>query len=98
MRFVVSGQSMEPSFAAGDKLFVSRLAYKFIKPRVGDVIVINDPRDGRRMVKRILRVENGEYFIKGDNPARSTDSRKFGTIPRSAILGRVLRRYGKSAI
>lgn len=96
MRFVVSGHSMEPSFVTGDRLFVSKLVYKFMKPRVGDVIVLNDPRDGRRVLKRILRVAGEKYFVSGDNPAQSTDSRKFGTIPVEAILGKVVRRYGKS--
>jgi len=98
MRFVVSGQSMEPSFMAGDRLFVSRMAYKFMKPRVGDVIVLNDPRDGRRVLKRILRVAGEKYFVIGDNSAQSTDSRKFGAISEGAILGKVIRRYGKSAV
>jgi len=97
MRFVVSGRSMESGFMAGDKLFVSKLIYKFLRPSIDDVVVVNDPRDGRRVLKRILRVADREYFVAGDNPARSTDSRKFGTISGEAILGKVVWKYGKSA-
>lgn len=31
----------------------------------------------------------GKYFVLGDNPAASEDSRKFGFVDRSAIVGRV---------
>ena len=30
-----------------------------------------------------------EYFVLGDNPARSTDSRKFGPLTADRIIGRV---------
>jgi signal peptidase I len=35
----------------------------------------------------------GEYFVTGDNVAHSTDSRSFGPVKGSAILGRVWYRY-----
>ena len=33
----------------------------------------------------------GEYFVMGDNRDCSRDSRYFGTVPRSSIVGRVSR-------
>ncbi len=33
------------------------------------------------------------YFLMGDNRARSCDSRVFGSVPKSAIVGRVLLTY-----
>jgi signal peptidase I len=35
-------------------------------------------------------VGKGDYFVMGDNRNNSTDSRTFGTVPRSKILGRVI--------
>jgi signal peptidase I len=38
-----------------------------------------------------LRVPPGQLYVLGDNPAVSDDSRNFGPVPVSALLGRVLR-------
>jgi signal peptidase I len=35
-----------------------------------------------------VRVPAGRYFVMGDNRCDSFDSRMFGTIPRSAVIGR----------
>jgi signal peptidase I len=39
-------------------------------------------------VRRVLGPD--EYFVMGDNRANSRDSRSYGPIPRSAILGEVI--------
>jgi signal peptidase I len=36
----------------------------------------------------VLRVASGSYFVLGDNRAESDDSRAFGAVPRTAIIGR----------
>jgi signal peptidase I len=36
-----------------------------------------------------VTVPAGKYFVLGDNPAASEDSRKFGFVERSAVVGRV---------
>ncbi len=36
-----------------------------------------------------VTVPAGQYFVLGDNPAASRDSRAFGFVPRSKITGRV---------
>ncbi len=94
MRFVVFGSSMEPTYFSGDRLFVSRFIYRLRRPHVGDVVVVRDPRDGRLLLKRIAKVESGKcYFLRGDNGIESTDSRTFGPVPFSGIVGRALFRY-----
>ena len=38
--------SMEPQLEIGDRVFVSRLAYRMHDPRRGDIVVFDDPRGG----------------------------------------------------
>ena len=55
------------------------------------------------MVKRLAGVpgdigggsvlEPGEYWVEGDDPERSTDSREFGPVRRSDLLGRAWVRH-----
>jgi len=90
---MVSGKSMEPKFYDGDKLFVSAKIYKFREPRVGDTVVVRDPRDSRMVLKRIESIKGSEYFVRGDNPQWSTDSREFGAVKYNAIVGKVIFRY-----
>lgn len=36
-----------------------------------------------------IKIPQDQYFVMGDNRARSSDSRRFGPIPRKNILGKV---------
>jgi signal peptidase I len=45
--------------------------------------------DGRATGAAAVTVPAGQYFVLGDNPAASRDSRAFGFVPRSRIVGRV---------
>ena len=60
----------------------------FYVPKVGDIVAVNI--NGRDMVKRIQKARDREYFVTGDNERISTDSRKFGSIKRSQIIGKVI--------
>ena len=48
------------------------------------------------LVKRIGAVLEDGVVLHGDNPRASTDSRSFGPVPSSAVLGRVVRCYAPS--
>ncbi len=62
-----------------------------------DVVAVRDPRDPKRvLVKRIGAVLEDEVVVRGDNPAASTDSRSFGPVPKSAVIGQVVRCYAPS--
>jgi nickel-type superoxide dismutase maturation protease len=92
-RVVVEGRSMEPTLAPGDRLLVLRARGL----HAGDVVAVRDPRGAHRvLVKRIGAVLDGEIVLRGDNPSASTDSRSFGPVPASAVLGRVVRCYAPS--
>ncbi len=91
---------MEPSYRAGERLLVDRRAYRRRPPAVGDVVVLRDPAQPRRhLVKRIAQAPEGvdagssRVWVLGDNAAASRDSRAFGAVPRTAIIGRVWFRY-----
>lgn len=60
----------------------------FIKPKKGDIVAIKV--NGKEMIKRIQKMDGRTYFVLGDNEKESTDSRKFGPIKRSQIIGQVI--------
>lgn len=88
--FTVSGQSMQPSFKPGEILVVSSLPYLFQEPKPREIIIMKDPRDQKLLIKRIMKQEKGKFFVAGDNPKASTDSRTFGEVARECILGKVI--------
>lgn len=152
--FHIPSSSMEPQLRVGDRVLVSRLAYRLHDPNRGDIVVFRDPRaapppggfrpgrliggalealglrepevevlikrvvglpgetvegrdggvwvDGRLLVEPYLppgvltgdfgpvTVPSGSYFVLGDNRGSSADSRRFGPVPVSRIIGRAV--------
>ena len=74
----VTGVSMEPNLYAGDKVTVKR----FAEYEVGDVLVFT--YKGELLIHRLLKIENGRYFCKGDNALRLED------MPYEDIGGKVV--------
>lgn len=88
--FVVEGDSMLPSLLPGDCLLVRIGA----TVRVGDVVVARHPRSDLLLVKRAARRVEGGWWLLSDNAdVGLDDSRAFGGVPDSAVLGRVWFRY-----
>ncbi|MER6126416.1 S26 family signal peptidase [Streptomyces sp. NPDC001795] len=111
----VTGSSMAPAFADGDRLLVRRTT----RVRHGDAVVFRNPfpfGDGDDplawLVKRVAAlpgdpvppdvrdivgapdgglVPSGSLVVRGD-AARTQDSRHFGYVPESSLLGVVLTR------
>ena len=57
------------------------------------MIVAPDPRaPTRELVKRVAAVDDGRVALRGDS-AKSTDSRRFGTIPLTDVRARAAIRH-----
>lgn len=90
LRVSVVGPSMEPALRNGDWL----LARRTERVRPGDVAVMRHPmRPDLLIVKRVIRQEDQGWWVLGDRPEASDDSRQFGVVPRSCMIGRVICRY-----
>jgi nickel-type superoxide dismutase maturation protease len=89
----VRGRSMVPTLEPGDRLLVETWTYRRRPPRVGEVVVTADPRSpARELVKRVAAVEKGQVTLRGD-AAKSTDSRRVGSVPVDEIRTRAALRY-----
>jgi len=91
---------MVPTLRPGDRLYVDPAAYRSSAPAPGEVVVVHDPElPSRWLVKRVAlppgsaELSASTVFLLGDDPAASRDSRSFGPVPRSLVVGRVYRCY-----
>ena len=96
-RVEISGGSMRPALEPGEW----GLATPASRFRRGDVVVVEHPeRESFEMVKRVIgvpgdRAPNGgvlgeeEFWVQGDAPSSSTDSRSFGPVRRVHLKARV---------
>ena len=87
----VHGTSMLPVLRPGDVILVNESTYRHRAPRHGEVVVARPSSlGGRALVKRIVGTPRpDEYFLLGDHPADSLDSRTFGPVTRQELIGRV---------
>lgn len=75
--YEVDGPSMEPTVFQSERLFVARCAYglslpwleeslvRWGLPRPGDVVIVQSPRDGLDLVKRVIGVAGDVIEIRG---------------------------------
>ena len=62
--FVVSGESMFPTFHDGEYLIVDELSYKTDAPHRGDVVVFRFPGNTKRFfIKRIIGMPNEKVIV-----------------------------------
>ncbi len=88
---------MAPALLPGDRLVVLALPWpRQPWPPPGAVVAVRDPRrPDRILVKRVadLHQQEGTLEVVGDALEASTDSRSFGSVPRSSLVGRAVYRY-----
>lgn len=89
-KYKISGKSMSPLLKPGNVVLTIQYLPIFLKPKTEDIIVCKSPGAGRILVKRITKIENNKYFVEGDNRTASTDSRQFGLIDKTDIIGKVI--------
>ena len=90
LRVAVAGDSMAPALVDGEWWVARRTT----SCRPGDIIVFDHPvQSGLVAVKRAVRSTPDGWWVEGDNPGRSTDSRSFGAVPSDHVLGVLWIRY-----
>ena len=77
----VQGDSMSPTLEDGQA--VLGLSPALVSAKPGRIIAFRRRAD--LFIKRALTREADGWFAVGDNPARSTDSRRFGAVPDAAV-------------
>jgi nickel-type superoxide dismutase maturation protease len=96
-RVAVEGGSMAPALLPGDRLLIARWPVSRGRlPAVGDIVAVRDPRLATRvLIKRVTAIDTvlDTLEVTGDAGAASTDSRQFGAVHRSAVLGKAIYRY-----
>lgn len=98
---------MYPNLKNGEYFLVNKIDKNFQK---GEIVVFKNPKDPNQdLVKRIegvpdekidvngqeVKVSSDEYFVLGDNRDFSLDSRNFGPIKKSSIIGKYWFNYSK---
>lgn len=90
----VTGDSMSPTLEEGHA--VVGLSPRLLAVKPGRIIAFR--RGDDLYIKRALTREGDGWFVVGDNPTRSTDSRRFGPVPLSAIRAVAVLRFAPLAI
>jgi len=104
----VRGDSMSPNFNDGDWLLFRLLPAKsksdkkanaLIGKLVGKVVLIQRQSQVGTdflQVKRVIRVDESnetKIWVEGDNKSASTDSRSWGALDSSEVIGKLIFRY-----
>jgi len=97
---------MAPTLVPGDCLYVDPGAYRFRPPKPGEIVVTRDPvLASRHLVKRVgfipggprpadgTELPPGSVYLLGDETTASRDSRSFGPVPVTLLIGRAYECY-----
>lgn len=91
-RVRIVGPSMEPTLSNGEWWVACRTR----RLRPGQVVLLTHPlRPDLQVVKRLVRETPDGWWVEGDNPGSSDDSRSFGAVSSELIRGRLWFRYGR---
>ena len=86
----VVGDSMEGTISEGDLIIYKKINPKNLDLNVGDIIVASHPTiKSKLIIKRIYKIYQNKFDLRGDNFLSSTDSREWGLIELDLIVGKV---------
>ncbi len=92
----VVGNSMEGTLKEGDLITYKKLNQKNIDLEIGDIVVASHPKTKNKLIiKRIHRIYQNKFDLRGDNFLSSTDSRDWGLIEFDLIIGKVDKIFSK---
>ena len=93
---------MSPTYNDGDwLLFRALFLVQTLRPErlIGKAVVIErESYPGVLFIKRVKTVDQTGFWVEGDNIEASTDSRQWGSVAPSEIVGLVLVRYQRKKI
>jgi signal peptidase I len=96
--FVVSGQSMEPTFVEHEYMIVDQLSYKLSDPKRGDVIVFKYPKEpSTYYIKRIIGLPGETVSITNGTVVITPIEGKSFTLPEEYIINKDLREVKQEA-
>jgi signal peptidase I len=94
---VVPSGSMKPTIIEGDRIFVNKLAYdlkvpftnvhvlKWSNPRRGDIIVFDSPKNGTRLVKRVVGVPGDRIVVRDNRVYINGQAATYSPLPADTI-------------
>ena len=86
----VVGNSMASLLSEGDLITYKKINHKNLDLNIGDVVVALNPKNKSKLiVKRIYRIYQNKFDLRGDNFSESTDSREWGLVELNLIVGKV---------
>ena len=86
----VVGNSMEETLSEGDLITYQRINPNNHELKIGDIVVASHPRiNSKLIIKRIFKIYQNKFDLRGDNFSSSTDSREWGLINLDLIVGKV---------
>ena len=92
----VVGTSMERTLKEGDLVTYKKLNQKNIDLEIGDIVVASHSKiKNKLIIKRIHRIYQNKFDLRGDNSFSSTDSRELGLFELDLIIGKVDKIFSK---
>ena len=81
---------MEGILSEGDLITYKKIDKKNPDLKIGDLVIAFHPKiKSKLIIKRIYRVYENKFDLRGDNFLSSTDSREWGLIELDLIVGKV---------
>lgn len=78
---------MRPTLSPGDYVIVDTREAGSLE--IDSIVVAREPKNQTIVIKRLLSMGDEAAYLGSDDPNVGTDSRHFGSISKSAIIGPV---------